>query len=240
MAIDVKNSTRQHVLKQYFAHGIESVIPCALSTIHEIENSKVDWRIRAEMKGELAEVTIECYLREMQKTVITVPSAVVKGLCVKGKRTGTTTEMDVTFFTPCRIYMFECKSYVGQKTITDRCTLTSGNVTTDVHRQSVQHMSFLNDHLDCCRVNRALKGDSPYKLILFELSSTSSVDMRTERDKATIPRITLEELPAWFNTEFNRTMKTNWDMLRVLPILKRLDSLSEQNFKEHLARLGGK
>lgn len=229
---------RNALLDLYRRDGISAVKPKAKLLIQQCEREKIDYRQRVEIKGELAEVVLECYLAEYQKLI--KPSIISKGLCVKNLRNGLTTEMDVTFFTPCRIYMFECKSYSGKKTLTAECTLTNNTTSKDVFGQSKYHMEVLNQYLAQFRLNQAMKGVSPYKLVLFELSSNECEDQRDEHWKKVIPLVTLDTLDSWIGQELNREMKVNWDLYRMLPMLRKLDATSAALFKQHLERLGGK
>lgn len=235
--MELKTRIRQALLQHYEKYGISAVRPKAEMLIKQCEHEKIDYRQRVELKGELAEVVLECYLAEYSKYI--TPSVVSKGLCIRNMRNSLTTEMDVTFFTPCRVYMFECKSYSGKKVLTAECTLTNNTTSKDVFGQSKHHMEILNQYIAQYRVNTRLKGVSPYKLVLFELSSQDCEDQRDDKWKQTIPLITLSTLDEWLQAEFSREMKVNWDVRKMIPMLKRLDMESAALFKKHLKRLEG-
>lgn len=229
--------TRTTILECYRLYGIKAVDSQARKLIDQCEHEKISYQLRSEIKGELAEVVLECYLAEIQKHLSV--SVISKGLCIRDPNTKRTTEMDVTFFTPCRIYMFECKSYSGRKTITAECTLKNKTVTKNVYEQSVHHMEILNRYLVPFRVNRDRKGAGPYKLVLFELSTSECDDQRDDIWKSRIPLVTLDNIWEFLVRELSQTVKVNWDIQRMLPLLQQLDAQSAQLFREHMKRLGG-
>ncbi len=231
------SKTRATILECYRQYGLAKVNAQAKKLILQCEREKLDYHIRSTIKGELAEVVLECHLAEIQKYI---PMSVVsKGLCIRDVNTKRTTEMDVTFFTPCRIYMFECKSYSGKKTITNECTLTNATVSKDVYGQSLHHMQTLNRYLVPYRLNRDVKGVGPFKLALFELSTQECSDQREDIWKSRVPLLTIDNIQEFLVRELTASSKVNWDIQRMIPLLQQLDAQSSTLFKEHLKRLGG-
>ncbi len=229
--------TRATILECYRQYGLARVDEQARKLITQCEHEKLDYRVRSDIKGELAEVVLECHLAEIQKYI---PMSVVsKGLCIRDVNTKLTTEMDVTFFTPCRVYMFECKSYSGKKTITKECTLTNSTVSKDVYGQSLHHMQALNRYLVPYRLNRNVKGVGPFKLALFELSTRECSDQRDDVWKSRVPLLTLDNIQEFLVRELTTSNKVNWDIQGMIPLLQQLDAQSALLFKEHLKRLGG-
>lgn len=228
--------TRDTIMACYSQFGIEQADKQIRKIIQQAEHDKISFDAKSEIKGELAEVALEVYLLEIQKYLRN--SMLSKGLCVRDTLSGRTTEMDVTFFTPCKIYMFECKSYAGKKILTKECTL-QGAHTTDVFSQSQHHMEVLNQYLSTFRINRNVKGCAPYKLVLFELSTTDCEDHREDRWKRIVPLITLDTLWEFLCEEFTAPQKINWDFARMLPIVSQLDRESPELFREHMKRMRG-
>lgn len=230
--------TRETILSCYRSYGLNTAMTQTIKILKQSETEKIDYRLKTEIKGELSEVILECVLLELQKYLGL--SVISKGLCIRDPITHRTTEMDVTFFTPCKIYMFECKSYAGKKTLTNECTLTNKTTSTDVFSQSKHHMEILNRYLIPYRLNRDIKGGSPYKLILFELSSVECIDNREDIWKSRIPMLTLSNIYDYLLQELCTPQKVNWDLPKLVPLLKQFDAQSEALFSEHLKRLGGK
>ena len=228
--------TRDTIMACYAQYGIDTADKQIRRIIYQAEHSNIPIQAKSEIKGELAEVALEVYLLEIQKYLKN--SVLSKGLCIRDVLSGRTTEMDVTLFTPCKIYMFECKSYAGKKILTKECTL-AGTHTTDVFSQSQHHMEVLNQYLSTFRVNRSVKGCSPYKLVLFELSTTDCEDRREDKWKRIVPLITLDTLWEFLCEEFTSTQKINWDFARMLPVISQLDKESPELFKEHMKRMRG-
>lgn len=230
--------TRESIMQCYKTYGLKTAATQTMKILKQSETEKIDFRLKTEIKGELSEVILECILLEIQRYI---PSSIIsKGLCIRDPVTKRTTEMDVTFFTPCKIYMFECKSYSGKKTLTAECTLTNKTTTTDVFSQSKHHMEVLNRYLVPYRLNRDLPGTSPYKLILFELSSVECEDVREDVWKNRIPLLNIDTIYPYLIQDMSTPQKVNWNLNQLVPILQQLDSQSRMLFKEHLNRLGGK
>ena len=79
-----------------------------------------------------------------------------KGLILKdvnNPNSGYFTELDLTVFSPQRIFAFECKSYAGPKKITDKCTIRKKKGGTfDVYDQHSKHFMVLADQLKPFRI----------------------------------------------------------------------------------------
>ncbi len=143
---------------------------------------------------------------------------------------------------PCRIYQFECKSFKGDKVLSKECYLKGKSSEKDVYEQSRYHLRILNEHIGDCHYPGTYKV-KPYKLILFELSTTGISDERTEQWKRTIPLLTMNNLDTWIAEELQRSSEVQWDYGKLLKILADLDSKSEAMFKFHMQKIinrGGK
>lgn len=234
----LKMRTRNLIIDAYNTGGLDRVNQIAGELIEQCETSYSDWQLRSLVKGELSEVVLECYLCKMQE-LLRVPSVILKNFCIKSQVTGHTAEMDVTFITPFKIYMFECKSYKGKKVITRECYLKADSSSKDILKQSESHIRILNEYMAPYRMNIGALKTAPYRFVLFELSSNDIVDKRTDKWKRTIPAVTLKSICNWIKTEFVGQKDIHWDVARALPILIALDKQSPQMFVEHLRYLKG-
>lgn len=232
----LKEAIRKIVLDIYEDCGLTAARDRVSSMILLCEDRRYDARTRATLKGELSETVLEIHLREFSKIV--KPCVIVKGLCIPTiNGSGATTEMDLCMFTPYRIYMFECKSYGGKKTVTKECYLKGGSTEHDIYRQSITHMQVLNQYLQPYRRNTIFKGNAPYKLFLFEFSSNDLTDLRADEWVKKIPALTLGNVREVLAQEFTTQMKVNWDVDGMLPIISRLNRNSEKMFEVHMKRI---
>lgn len=232
----MKDNVRAKILVIYQSQGLEAAKQACKTLMRQVYTIKDNPDLRNAVKGEICETILECFLIDIQKRCS--PSILSKSLCIRNPNTGLTTEMDITFFTPNRIYMFECKSYSGDKIITDECTIKTPFISKDVAGQSKHHMTILNEYLDRFRCNRQIKGPSPYKLVLFEYSNKDIKDTRTNQWKTNIPVITIDTIDSWVEQEFTRETKINWNIPAMIPVLQKLDAQSKQLMREHIRRLG--
>ena len=234
---DHKGNTRRLILAIYEQFGINEAFAKAQEILKQCEDPKFDREKRVAVKGELAEVVLEVFCVHLQKVI---PNVIVsKGLCIyKMGDKRVTTEMDVVLFTPFCMYMFECKSYSGKKVLTDKCYLKARG-SKDVYAQSRMHFDILYPYIAPYVVKMAKypPGNPPVQLILFELSSGDIEDKRTPENQKLYPCLTLNTLLGWMQQEFGRPRTVLYDMVRMEPIIRKLDSESAEVFKKHLKRL---
>lgn len=190
-----------------------------------------------QIRGELAEILLECCLIEFVKTH---PSCVyIKNCCIRKKNPtqgSTYTELDLTLFTPYRAYLFEVKSYVGEKTLVDECRLTrkKGN-DTDVYRQSAHHMEHIHWYVGDCITHKAKH--SPYRIVFFDFSNGELKDARTEQAKRIIPATDFSNVLAYLDKEYNTLTDKIWDIQSVYTITQCLEYESEANMRKHVGQM---
>lgn len=221
--------TRDLIFDFYKITSIQATINCSWRLMKYCEGHAKQ-QVYREIKGEIAEVVLELLLCEMQKVV--QRSIVLKGLCIEFVNSNGTTEMDLVFITPFKIYMFECKSYKNNPKITKECLIAG---CTDVKRQSDLHVIGLNQYLGG-QYDRTL-GVKPYKEILFEMSSEGMRDERDDYWKKKIPVLN----PNNFILEFGRTLREDrakasdlWNVEEIAKILKPLARKSDKTFEKHM------
>ena len=218
----------------YHTKGYDVLLDKCWKLMSLAENKAFEQKYRS-IKGELAEIVLEFGLWEIQKA-IDYPTVTLKGLCIPF-RTGNnaTTEMDIVFITPYKIYMFECKSYKNCPKVTDKCLLGDS---TDVYNQQRLHTIALNQY-----ISKAIKKCEvkPYRCILFEMSYEGLNDVREDVYKASMPIFSAKD---WINSMVdeltsNRNNPAFIDVKQCVKILSNLDNNSKEMFKKHLQRLGG-
>lgn len=225
--------TRRAVLDLYYRKGIRAADAKIKELLVQCETQKGNTRERSTIKGELSEIALECHLLWwMQRSRYMM---LVKSLCVKSLTSNATAETDLLLATPCKVYMFECKSFKGRKMLTKECYLKGESSEKDVFDQSKYHMEIMEQHLHDCHISSSKI--APYQLILFELSSEGIDDQRDDKWKRGIPLLTLDTIDAWFQKQFSQQHPVLWDFTRLTEKLRKLDETSDAMFKFHLKKI---
>lgn len=227
--MDLKEAIRIKLLEIYENKGLSDTINAGYELMKLCEMKARDQKYRV-LKGEIAEVILECELIELQKKGLN-NSIVLKGLCIPFKDSNSTTELDVTLITSKRVYLFECKSYSNKPKVTDVCKLGSSM---DIHAQSVLHLKALNQYLGNCYTNN--NEQKPYKFIFFEMSTQGVEDLREQVNKERIPVVNpLTMIETVYNDY--KILEDIWDTKKAYQILKPLSDNSDETFKRHMARI---
>jgi hypothetical protein len=234
---DLKEITRTAVLKIYREKGIKAADAKIMDLLVQCETWKDNTVDRGTIKGELSEIYLECHLMWWMQH--TSNMLMLKSLCIKSKTSNATAEIDILAATPSKIYLFECKSFKGPKTLTKECFLQGGASSKDVYEQSKYHLELLEQHLAECRFTLKPK-TAPYKLILFELSSDEIDDQREDKWKKWLPLLTPNNFDSWFAKEFSSIYPVLWSYDRLRTQLAVLNSTSEAMFKFHMKKINSR
>lgn len=227
--------TRNSVMNIFLTKGIQAADEKVKQLLTQCEaTSKDNVRDRSTIKGELSEIYLEYHLLWWMQHAKYLTC--IKSLCMRSKESCATAEIDILLASPCRIYLFECKSFKGAKTLTEECFLKGHSSEKDVYEQSRYHLKILNEHIGECRYPGSYKS-KPYKLILFELSSEGINDQRATNWKKNIPLLTMENLDAWIANELQQTSQVQWDYRKLTQILADLDKKSSETFKYHMQKI---
>lgn len=198
-----------------------------------------------QLKGELSEVILEQYLKELQKALLQkgIDSTIIKNLgLVHRSETNDvlySSEIDLCLATPYRCYLFEVKSYSGKKTLTKECFL-KGVSEIDIFAQSKMHLDFFEMLFDDCRIKYTLgrKGlKSPYKLMFFECSTEPVIDKREQKWKDSIPYVNTGNIFKWFAQEIDDSQKPQWDLKKLNARFRQLDENRDLIMQYHIKRL---
>lgn len=99
------------------------------------------------------------------------------------------TEIDALLLTPECIYVFECKSYAGEKVIIGDGTITRKNGNNcDVYKQNSLHLKILRQWLD------RFSKHPVYQMVLFNFSNGATKDERSYEAKKIMPCINEDSL----------------------------------------------
>ena len=224
----IKDNIQSALWTVYQRKGYDVLTQCAWEVMAQCEKKAKEMSYR-QMKGEVAEVVLDCGLRELQQII--KPSIVLKGLCIPIRSTGGTTELDLTFITSRKIFLFECKSYKNKPKVTGECLLGDN---TDVAGQSKFHLKGLHEYIG--RLCNTQNG-TPYKFILFEMSTEGVEDLRTPENKKRIPICTPNDFVTYVQNEYNKSNDGVWDVKEVVKVLEPLAKNSDKMFEKHLARM---
>jgi len=225
----IKDNIHNALWTVYDRKGYDSLIHCAWELMLLCESNSYQQSYR-QMKGEVAEIVLECGLREIQNII--KPSVVLKGLCIPVLSNNGTTEMDLLSITTRKIYMFECKSYKNKPTITGECMLGDNM---NVAEQSKYHLKALNEYIS--KYYNKVGNEPPYKLVLFEMSSKGVNDKRTEENKKRIPVCNPNTFVKTIALDYRESPKNVWDIDNVVKVLEPLSDNSDNVFKKHLNRM---
>ena len=228
----IKDTIRNQLWDIYDAKGYKTLEEAAWKLMKLCESKAKDQKYR-ELKGEIAEVVLECLLCEIQRDL--QPSIVLKGLCIPFRNSNSTTELDLTLVTPKRIILFESKSYMHRPKVTEQCKLGDKM---DVAAQSKLHLTALNQYIGGVRNKDARQ--TPYKFILFEMSTEGVNDQRTEENKKRIPVANPATLRPVITQVMVESSDEVWDMNTLLPILTSLNANSDKQFERHMKRMMAK
>ncbi|NBH96587.1 NERD domain-containing protein [Anaerotruncus sp. 1XD22-93] len=179
-------------LKEYYkTHSIEDTIRVAKTMLYS-DSYKDIKAFNAHVHGEICETVLELLVMDYMKKnpVKTKEWFYSKGLIIKdidNPSNGYFTELDLTVFTPQKIFAFECKSYGGDKKITQKCMIQKkkgGRF--DVYAQHEKHARVLAKQLKAFR--KSLYTDKPaYQLVLFDFATGTTEDVRTSANKLIMP-----------------------------------------------------
>ena len=201
-----------------------------------------------QLKGELSEIILEQYLKELQKALLQngVQSTLIKNLGLVHRSESNdvlySSEIDLCLATPYRCYLFEVKSYSGKKTLTKECFL-KGTSEIDIFAQSKIHLDFFEMLFDDCRIKYTLgrKGlKSPYKLMFFECSTEPVIDKREQKWVESIPYVNTGNIFKWFAQEIDTNQKIQWDLDKLNERFKQLDGNRDLIMQYHIKRLQAK
>lgn len=164
---------------------------------------KQNWEKKKHANGEVCEVVLAVlthnYFTKKRMTGEVFQSVVLLDKD-RGKSSDFRTELDFIALTPGVCLTGECKSFVGDTVVTGDCTLQRGDLTADVYKQSVLHVTYLKKYLSLLTsVN-----PPPLGMFCFLYSNGSVTDNRTVQKKQTLPVLTVGTLYQYYDRIFSR------------------------------------
>jgi hypothetical protein len=233
-----KSSTNEKLLQLYKDTSKDNVIQVGRAML-ESSTHKEDKHFLAHTHGEICETVLECIILDYLKKYNLTKYGwfYEKGLILKdvnNAESGYFTELDLTVFTPQKIFAFECKSYGGDKKITDVCTIRKKSGSSfDVYEQHKKHFMVLADQLKPFRIiNSENSLENPYQLILFNFSTGTTIDNRDTANKLLMPCLDESNVENIFKLAWDKPVM--WDVNRVHKAMQIIEKHSEANRVKHL------
>lgn len=233
-----KESTHDVLLEYHKKFGSEKTIQIARAML-ESTNHKKEGHFLSHVHGEICETVLEMLIIDfIQKYNLYSKGWFYKtGLIlrdVNNPGNGYFTELDLTLFTPQKIFAFECKSYGGDKRITDKCTIRKkkGGVF-DVYDQHQKHFKVLADQMQPFRIaNKNTRGYAPYQLVLFDYALGKTEDVRDNASKMLMPCLDETNVTNILTTAFDKPVQ--WDIVRVKKAMDIITKNNRDNTAKHL------
>ena len=241
---------RRNLISAVYDKSLSEQMQYCLSLVKDCEIKK---GLRAnQIKGEVAELSLKLILMDLEKILKAngFKCFISKNLALVS--TGAngqiySSELDVSFMTEYRIYLFEVKCYSGYKTLTAECNLR-GRESVDIYLQSRSHLSRFDQCFDKCRIKYSNRGEgdqklpSPYKLIFYELSEDGVEDKRTKEWQQNIPYYNYKTFHSKFCKDFMNSAKLGkpqWNLKQIAEEVKRYEDKYDEIMDFHLKRLEG-
>ena len=233
-----KDIVRYKLLLVYEKRGVEASLDMADQFLLEAAKTGKEFGIDdfgKIIRGELSELYAEVCMREYVKN--NKNCFYVKSLCIprvdgKGKFSGYT-ELDMTLFTPRFVMVCECKSYSGQKTLTNEgCMNVKGRSSYNVFSQNRMHLENLNAYIQRHRLSTLEEGGKPYILCMFSYSKDAIEDLRTDEWKQKFRLLTEFNMVSYLDSISKE--KVIWDINGLHQTVSKLHRNSAGNKKRHI------
>ena len=241
--MEYKESTNKKLLQLYKNEGLETTIKVARAMLESTLHKKEGYFL-SHVHGEICETVLECSILEYFSRYNLGERGwfYKKGLILKdvnNPKSGYFTELDLTVFTPYKIFAFECKSYGGDKKIVDKCTIRKKKGGSfDVFDQHDKHIRVLSDQLEPFRIRTAeTQRFAPYQLILFDFATGNTQDVRKPEDKLRMP--CLNETNVLNIFRMNKDVPVMWDIGMVNKAVQIIDKKGRENAEKHLKYVKG-
>lgn len=200
------------LIQVYEKHGLDMFVDvCA-----EMLNIKDphDWEKKKKVNGEVCECVIrvmtEDYLRRRGIKGGVFHSLVLKNL--SNPKSDFRTELDFTLLTPYFCVTAECKSFVGQITVTGDCILQRDNLTADVGRQTKVHVNALRPYLEKYALPNKGMVAPPLFPVCFLYSNGTLQDKRGGQQRSAIPILTIGNLFRYYDALTGKCSREVYDV----------------------------
>ncbi len=231
-----KDAIRYKLLRVYESRGLDASLKMSNEFLLDAASVGKELGINdfgKMIRGELSELYAELCLREYVKKHS--GSFYVKSLCFK--RTDDKegyTELDLTLFTKQFILLLECKSYSGEKTLTNEgCMNVKGRTSYNVFSQSRMHLTNLDSYVRRHKIQTLKEGGKPYILAMFSYSKDAIEDLRNDNWKKKFPLLTENNIEE-FLSDINKN-NVIWDINKLFKLVSAMNKNSASNKEKHIA-----
>lgn len=235
---DYKNRTNARLLAYYREKGKENALAVAREMLKS-DTHKDDKLFRAHLHGEICETVLEIIIEDFIKNhpEQTKDWVLSKGMILKdidNPDNGYLTEIDLTLFTNYQILTIECKSYGGDKTFTEACTVNrKGQKPVDVYAQHEKHYECLLKTFEPFRkLGNGSINVTPIKLGYFNFSLGKVIDKRTIVWKNKMPIFNEYNIEKQLESYLDKP--TYWKMDHVKKVVNIIDKNKKSNTAAHL------
>lgn len=231
-----KEATREKIMALYHDQGFEKALGLAKGIFHSTACID-DVEFRQDLQGEACECILELLVLNQ---IATNPKArdwcYNKSVVLKNRTKLEKyffTEIDFVLYTAETVFIFECKSYSGNKKLTGSGLLTRDNGNScDVYRQSILHKEVISEWLR----DFVIKGRVPtIQMCMFSYSNGTLVDERSRAAKIELPYLTPDNVIDYITTPGD----TVWDMRAMPQVVKVFNSMSDKLRPQHLKYVKG-
>lgn len=193
------------------------------------------------IRGEVCEVVLEVILSEFisRNNLRSQGWFLIRGLILGdavNKTSDYLTELDLTLFTPRMIYVFECKSYRGEKILKDKGSLyvkekNKEVFKLDVFDQNKKHSMALLKHVIPHLLNRGTS-NKLIKMVMFDFSVGEYDDQREPTYKKIFPLMDDKTVLGLFKTY--KSKEDCWDVKGLETLMNSLSENKTEKTKQHL------
>ena len=233
-----KSTTHDVILDMHKKFGTDKTIEIAYKML-ESHTHKSEGHFLSHVHGEICESVLEILIIDFinefhleSKGWFYKTGLILKDVNNPGN--GYFTELDLTVFSPQKIFAYECKSYGGDKKITDKCTIRKKKGGTfDVFDQHLKHFNVLADNLAPFRIaNPKTAGKPSYQLALFDFALGETEDIREAKDKLLMPCLNETNATEIMKLAFDKPVM--WSIKHVKSAVEIIAKNTEKNTAEHL------
>lgn len=242
--MNYKEATREFLLTKYKEFGAKKTISLAMEMLKS-KSHRDNLQFVADLHGEICESVLEIVLLEFMSRYpeLTKDWRLEKGMILKDKKNISKeffTEIDLVLMTPACMFLFECKSYAGDKVLTGSGKLTrtvcidgvQSKKTCDVYRQSVLHKEVFYEWFK----QFVVRGKEPLiQMCMFDFSLGELVDRRSRAAKIEMPCLGVGSVLQYVS----QPGEIVWDVTYFDPIIKKLQNISDQLRSRHLSYVKG-
>ena len=233
-----KNKTNKFILEYYEKNGFDRIVRLAYEML-KASTHKNDKTFRSHVHGELAESILEIGILDFMSRYPeqTKDWIVEKGMILRDPESNSKrflTELDMTIFTPYKIVAFECKSYQGDKTFTDKCTVRRPGIKyKDVYSQHEKHYRTLMHNFQTFRIiDENSARVSPLQIAYYDFSVGTVKDDRELKWRRMMPTINPYNLDKFLEVLLDKP--TYWKMNYVRRAVDIIGKNKASNTKSHL------